>query len=190
MSLGVNLLKLKVDSLTRIEVFRRPYDNSSLLDEIREQLEPGQVVTRLGEKLWGHALPPLIIEKYGFSQAIHLFVALDPKLANRLIWNAVYRRLQQLGFRRVGYNKFEQLDEIAFTLGDEGELMARPRWLVRPFSLPRGTENVFGLLVNPRLAYRFTINLQQLSDRGFDWSYFGDKIRAVTEVQVSEEDDS
>ena len=187
MSLNINLVEFEVDPLTRIEVFRRSYDDSSLLEEIREQLNFSQVVTRLGDKIWGHSLPAPIVEQYGFVQATCLFVAMEPRFANRLLGHAVRRRLNQLGLRKVGYDKFEQPDEIAFTLGDEGELMARPRWLVRPFSLPRDDRNTFTLLLNPRLAYRFEVDLEQLSDQGFDWQYFGDKVRAARGDELSQE---
>jgi hypothetical protein len=188
MSLNINLVEFEVDPLTRIEVFRRSYyDDSSLLEDIRERLSLSQVVTRLGDKIWGHSLPVPIVEQYGFIQATCLFVAMEPRFANRLLGHAVRRRFNQLGLRKVGYDKFEQPDEIAFTLGDEGELMARPRWLVRPFSLPRDDENTFTLLLNPRLAYRFEVDLEQLSDQGFDWQYFGDKVRAAHGDELSQE---
>jgi len=187
MSLNINLVEFEVDPLTRIVVFRRSYEDSSLLEEIREQLSLSQVVTRLGDKIWGHSLPAPIVEQYGFIQATCLFVAMEPRFANRLLGYAVRRRLNQLGLRKVGYDKFEQPDEIAFTLGDEGELVARPRWLVRAFSLPRDDKNTFTLLLNPRLAYKFEVDLEQLSDQGFDWQYFGDKVRAVRGDKLSQE---
>ena len=190
MSLNINLVEFEVDPLTRIEVFRRSYDDSSLLEEIREQLSLSQVVTRLGDNIWGHSLPASIVEQYGFIQATCLFVTMDPRFVNRLLGHAVRRRLNQLGLRKVGYDKFEQPDEIAFTLGDEGELMARPQWLVRPFSLPRDDRNTFTLLLNPRLAYKFKVDLEQLSDQGFDWQYFGDKVRAARGDELSQEANS
>lgn len=187
MSLNINLVEFEVDPLTRIKVFHRSYEDSSLLEEIREQLSLSQVVTRLGDRIWGHSLPAPIVEQYGFIQATYLFVAMEPRFANRLLGHAIRRRLNQLGLRKVGYDKFEQSDEIAFTLGDEGELMARPRWLVRPFSLPKDDRNTFTLLLNPRLAYKFKVDLEQLSDQGFDWQYFGDKVRAARGDGLSQE---
>jgi hypothetical protein len=187
MSLNINLVEFEVDPLTRIEIFRRSFEDSSLLEEIREQLSLSQVVARLGDKIWGHSLPAPIVEQYGFIQATYLFVAMEPRFANSLLGHGVRRRLNQLGLRKVGYDKFEQPDEIAFTSGDEGELTARPRWLVRPFSLPRDDRNTFTLLLNPRLAYRFEVDLEQLSDQDFDWRYFGDKVRAIRGDELSQE---
>ena len=186
MSLNINLLELELDPLTRVKVYRRSYDSSLSLEEIREQLDTGQFVTRLGDKIWGYLLPESVVEQYEFTEAIHLATALEPPFMNSLLRYAIKQRLEQLGFRRIGFDKFERPGDITFVLGDEGELVARPRWLVRPFSLPSGDSNVFTLLVNPRLAYKFKVNLAQLSREGFKWSDFGDKVRALTAEQASQ----
>ena len=187
MSLNINLLELKVDPLTNIRVFRRSYVDSSLLEEIRKRLSPDQIVTRLGDEIWGYSLPASVVNQYGFNQATCPFIVVDPRFSNRLLRHAVHQRLEQLGLRKAGYDKFEQPDEIVFTLGDESELTARSRWLVRPFSLPRDGRNILTLLINPRLAYSFEVNLERLSVWGFDWQYFGDRVRAVPTHEFSQE---
>lgn len=186
MSLNINLLELKLDPLTTVKVYRRSYEIGPMLDEIREQLEPGQFATRLGDRIWGYSLPEPIVKQYEFHQATQLAVALEPRLINSLLRYALRQRLEQLGFQKVAYDRFEQPGDIAFALGDADELVAQSRWLVRPFSLPSDDGNVFTLLANPRLAYKFKINLAQLSRGGFHWSNFGDKVRAVTMEQASQ----
>lgn len=189
MARNVNLLKLELDPLARIKVYRSSYESSSTLDEIRTHLVPGQFVTRLGDRVWGYSLPESIVERFKFKEATHLAVALKPRFVNSLLRYAIGQRLEYLGYRRVGYDRFEQSDDIAFSLGDRGELVAQTRWLVRPFSLPTiGDEghSVFALLANPRLAYRFADSLAQLSEVGFHWKDFGSKVRAVSMEQVSQ----
>jgi hypothetical protein len=186
MCLNINLLELKLDPLTTLTVYRRPYESSSQLDEIREQLELGQFAARLGDRIWGYSLPEPVVEQYEFKQATHLAVALEPRFMNSLLRYAIRQRLEQLGFQRVGYDRFERPGDIAFALGEADELVAWSRWLVRPFSLPNNDSNVFTLFINPRLAYKFKISFAQLSGVGFHWSYFGDKVRAVTMEQASQ----
>lgn len=186
MDLKINLLKLEFDPLTRTTVYRRPYESNAQLNEIREQLEPSQFVSRLGDRIWGYLLPETVVEKYEFGQFTHLAAAMEPRFMNSLLRHAIRQRLEQLNFQKVGYDKFELPEDVAFTMGDQGELIAKPRWLVRPFSLPSDTGNVFTLLINPRLAYKFKISLAQLSSEGFHWSEFGKKVRALTAEQASQ----
>jgi hypothetical protein len=185
MGLSINLLELELDPLTRVSVYRRPYESGDQLEEIRGQLVQGQFITRLGDAIWGYLLPESFVKRYGFSQFAHLAVAFDPRFINRLLRYATGQRLEQMGFHRTGYDKFERPGEIAFALGDRNELVARSRWLVRPFSLPSDHSSFFALLINPRLAYRFKVSLAQLSREGFHWSDFGDKVRAATREQTA-----
>jgi len=185
MSLHINLLELKLNPLTRITAYRRRYEDGSVLDEIREQLGPDQFVTRLGDRIWGYSLSEQVVEQYEFAQVTQHAVALEPRFMNRLLRQALTRRLEHLGFQRAGRDRFELPGDVAFPCG-EGELVAKPRWLVRPFSLPSHTGSVFTLLVNPRLTYKFKTSLAQLSGAGFHWMEFGNKVRALTAEQDSQ----
>lgn len=183
MSLCLNLIELKYDRLARAKVFRRPYTDRELLLEIQEQLDAPQIATRLGDRIWAYALPEKLVNRYEFKEAVHLVRALPPRFVNRLLRYAIERRLKRLGYDKVAHDKFERLDDIAFELGDDRELVARIRWLVRPFSLPEEHGNIFTLLLNPRLGYQIKISLAQLAQQGIDWRYFGPKVRVVKSEQ-------
>ena len=101
MSLNINLLELKLDPLTRVTVCRRPYESSSQLDEIREQLEPGQFITRLGDRIWGYLLSEPVVKQYEFSQFVHLIVALEPRFMNSLLRYAI-----SVSFRAIMCQQF------------------------------------------------------------------------------------
>ena len=183
MSLCLNLTKLEYDLLARAKVFRRPYSDRDLLLEIQEQLDAPQVATRLGDTIWAYALPEELVNRYEFKEAVHLVRALPPRFVNRLLRHAIERRLEQLGYDKVAHDKFERPDDITFELGDDKELVARTRWLVRPFSLPEEHGNTFTLLMNPRLGYQIKTSLAQLAQQGIDWRHFGPKVRVVMTEQ-------
>lgn len=179
MSLYLNLIKLEYEPLARVKVFRRPYSDRDLLLEIQEQLDAPQVATRLGDTIWAYALPGELVNRYEFKEAVQLVRALPPRFVNRLLRGAIERRLEQLGYNKVAHDKFERPDDIAFEVGDDRELVARIRWLVRPFSLPEEHGNIFTLLMNPRLGYEIKISLAQLAQQGIDWRHFGPKVRII-----------
>ena len=183
MSLCLNLIKLEYDPLATAKVFRRPYSDRDLLLEIQEQVNAPQVATRLGDTIWAYALPEELVNRYEFKEAVQLVRALPPRFVNRLLRNAIERRLERLGYDKVAHDKFERPDDIAFELGDDRELVARIRWLVRPFSLPEEHRNIFTLLMNPRLGYQIKISLAQLAQQGIDWRHFGLKVRVVMTEQ-------
>lgn len=179
MSLCLNLIELKYDPLARAKVFRRPYTDRDLLLEIQEQLDALQIATRLGDTIWAYALPEGLVNRYEFKEAVHLVRALPPRFVNKLLRHAIERRLKRLGYDKVAHDKFERPDGIAFELGDDREIVARARWLVRPFSLPEEHGNIFTLLMNPRLGYQIKIGLAELAQRGIDWKHFGPRVRVV-----------
>jgi hypothetical protein len=167
---------LQFDPYHRLTFKRLKYEKT-VYSEVRDSVSSG-FITRLADDIWGYQLPSTVTDQYSFRPVVKLVHDVDPELMKRLIANFLAARLHELGFERVGHDKFERAQEVAFTAGQQAEIVAGVRWLIRPFYyLDDQGGSVYGLFMNPRLAYRFSLTLLDFQRHCVDWRLFGERIR-------------
>jgi len=143
-------------------------------------------IIRIGETIFGSKLNDEFVEKYRFKEDQKKLGDLDNRFVSNLIRDSINRRMVEIDFEKVGHDKYQQRDEISFTVGDEKEIVAKTKWLIRPFTLPDNNNTQYLVLINPRLAYRFQYSFAYLKQYSLNWSEFGNKLRAISNEQIVE----
>lgn len=181
----LNLVPIEINLSSETEYFFRSFQDDDL-SAMRNDLVGDGSIIRIGETIFGSKLNDEFLEKYGFTAAQKKLSDLDGRFVSNLIRDAINHRMVELDFEKVGHDKYQQKDEISFTIGDEKEIVAKTKWLIRPFTLPDNDHTQYSILINPRLAYRFQYSFAYLKQYSLNWSEFGDKLRAISHEQLVE----
>lgn len=182
MSLLLNLIELGFDSIPLSEIMCSEYQEQTF-NTLRSQDQGSGFVMRIGNEIWGFSLSKSVASMFGFK-ALASTRKIDPRFINGLLRRSLKERMKEIGYITIGLNKFRLPNTVAFTLGDEYELVAQRQWLIRPFDLPYNDSDFFTLLLNPTLSYRFKQTISDVSKNNIDWKAFGPKVRALSDEEI------
>lgn len=181
----LNLVPIGINLSAETKYFFRAFQDDDL-SIMRNDLIGDASIIRIGETIFGTKLNDEFVAKYGFKADQKELREFDNRFVSTLIRDSINHRMVEIGFEKVGHDKFQRKDEITFTIGDEKEIVAKTKWLIRPFTIPDNGNTQYSVLINPRLAYRFQYSFAYLKQYKFSWSEFGSKLRAISHDQVVE----